>query len=95
MASGSCHAYANQPSHFHVNLDTIQGQRDAARLRGSSEFLTGTSLPASPGGRTTLHDDMFYLIILTCIHTQTRTCIHAFVVSARRRSGRCTTIPLT
>ena len=49
------------PSSF--DLDTTQGQRDAARLRRSSGGPAGAFLTASPGGRMTLGDDMFVVSV--------------------------------
>ena len=51
----ACHA--DMLSSF--DLDTTQGQRNAARLRSSSGGPAGAFLTAIPGGRMTLGNDMF------------------------------------
>ena len=51
------HATPDMLSSF--DLDTTQGQRDAARLRSSSGGSAGAFLTAIPGGRMTLGNDMF------------------------------------
>ena len=55
----ACHA--DMLSSF--DLDNIQGQRDAAWLRGSSGGPAGAFLTAIPGGRMTLGNDMFIVSV--------------------------------
>ena len=45
------------------DLDTTQGQRDAARLRSSSGGPAGAFLTAIPGGRMTLGNDMIVVSV--------------------------------
>ena len=45
------------------DLDTTQGQRDAARLRSSSGGPAGAFLTAIPGGRMTVGNDMFVVSV--------------------------------
>ena len=45
------------------DLDTSQGQRDAARLRSSSGGPAEAFLTAIPGGRMTLGNDMFVVSV--------------------------------
>ena len=45
------------------NLDTTQGQRDAARLRSSFGGPAGAFLTAIPGGRMSLGDNMFVVSV--------------------------------
>ena len=55
----ACHA--DMLSSF--DLDTNQGQRDAARLRSSSGGPAGAFLTAIPGARMTLGNDMFVVSV--------------------------------
>ena len=55
----SCHA--DMVSSF--DLDTTQGQCEAARLRSSSGGPSGASLTAIPGGCMTLGNDMFVVSV--------------------------------
>ena len=59
--SGDDSGFADALADF--DLNTLQGQRDAARLRSSSGGPAGAFLTAIPGGRMTLGDDMFVVAV--------------------------------
>ena len=48
---------------FSFNLNTTQGQHDAARLRSSPGGPVWAFLIANPGGRITLGNDMFVVSV--------------------------------
>ena len=54
-------SHADMLSSF--DLNTTQGQRDAAKLSSSSGGHAGAFLIAIPGGRMTLYNDMFVVSV--------------------------------